>query len=72
MNVLPVLEIRRRTKDANRRSTAIVANIKMADAVFLKQEVEYVGKTQRSLFITLPPLNICLTVRGESLFYSVP
>ncbi len=42
MNVLPVLEIRRRTKDANRRSTAIVANIKMTDAVFLKQEVEYV------------------------------
>jgi len=42
MNVLPVLKIRRRTKDANRQSTAIVANIKMADAVFLKQEVEYV------------------------------
>ncbi len=44
MNVLPVLEIRRRTKDANRWSTAIIANIKMADAVFLKQEVEYVCK----------------------------
>ncbi len=69
--------VRDKEKDEECKQTIYCHRSKHQDGrCCILQEVEYMWNNTEELFITPPPLraqfNICLTVRGESLFYSVP